>query len=507
MAIKLPVTSQGNRDPFARLQGLREVDLIEKIIVPLFEALGFEGVENRHGTLEKGKDIIAWNRDKFGEMEVTVASVKREKLSGRATGSGHLTNVCTQLMQCLNEPVIMKDGTTRLPSSVWFVSPFPLDPTALELSFQTYSKALANRIKVIDGPKLLRAIKTHCPGLLTVLGEALPSHLDKVKREIPLLHEARALNIASPMPLERFFVEHRYRFSSLRARVDLDFIEGRERVELANLSAAQIDSLIRLDSTLRSLTTTGLSPDKTTGDTSVNGRSASGLKKGILAGRVKSLSAKKAVQSLRTTRRQHLDLIARAFRHGHSIAERRSRLDEFVNWQDAAEPLFQNDAFKLIVGKRQTVRPAGIAGSGLPVFELIDAGMPLLVRGDAGSGKTTLLRVTASRLAQQDGKIPVYVALSSMADDDIEAGLRSAFGKYGYEISHRQLRKLLAEGRVVVLLDGLDVIGDVASHDSWLRAKNLLLVRGKEKRKSSNATSRVCLPVQECHFGQCIRIS
>ena len=144
MATTLSAKARKNTgDPLVRLQRLREADLTEKILLPLFEAMGFEGVENRHGPFEKGKDIVAWSRDKFGETEVTVAAVKRERLSGRASAPSHLTTVCTQLMQCLNEPVVMKDGTTRLPSSIWFISPFPLDQTALELSLQAYNKALA----------------------------------------------------------------------------------------------------------------------------------------------------------------------------------------------------------------------------------------------------------------------------------------------------------------------------------------------------------------------------
>ena len=49
-------------DNLNRLQRLSEQSLRAKILIPLLESLGFEGVESRHGVLERGKDILAWRR-------------------------------------------------------------------------------------------------------------------------------------------------------------------------------------------------------------------------------------------------------------------------------------------------------------------------------------------------------------------------------------------------------------------------------------------------------------
>ena len=92
----------------------------------------------------------------------------------------------------------------------------------------------------------------------------------------------------------------------------------------------------------------------------------------------------------------------------------------------------------------------------------------LLVLGKPGAGKTTFLQHIATQcdrgkfLADQ---IPIFIRLKNFAEDARETGdfsllnyIKQDLGKFG--ISDQQIQILLAHGRILFLLDGLDEISE-----------------------------------------------
>jgi hypothetical protein len=87
------------------LRELNENELRTQVLIPLFKAMGFQDVKHFHGgSLEKGKDIVMWETDKFRERMNYGVVAKATKISGKVTGKSSASEVYMQIEQCLNSP-------------------------------------------------------------------------------------------------------------------------------------------------------------------------------------------------------------------------------------------------------------------------------------------------------------------------------------------------------------------------------------------------------------------
>jgi NACHT domain len=190
-----------------KLQRMSEKALRQRILLPLLGKYDFTHIEERHGPHEKGTDILCLRYDELGDLDIVVIQAKRLPYSGAATNKGHLHGLLNQLSQCIREPLKLPDGTERLPNRIWFVSPFPLDISALESSFAALSAAPASRIKIIDGPKLMSVLQLKAPELLAQLGDRYALYLKRIQDELILLQEASAFRLREKMSVLPFYVQ------------------------------------------------------------------------------------------------------------------------------------------------------------------------------------------------------------------------------------------------------------------------------------------------------------
>src|SRR5688500_12504379 len=68
------------------VEAMDEATLRRDVLIPLFKAMGFNGVHEYHGSGERGKDIIMWSDDKLGQRTNYAVIVVAERLSGNARG-------------------------------------------------------------------------------------------------------------------------------------------------------------------------------------------------------------------------------------------------------------------------------------------------------------------------------------------------------------------------------------------------------------------------------------
>ncbi|MFF7969050.1 NACHT domain-containing protein [Streptomyces sp. NPDC007903] len=126
---------------------------------------------------------------------------------------------------------------------------------------------------------------------------------------------------------------------------------------------------------------------------------------------------------------------------------------------------------------------SGGEGAGMRVEAALGGPSRVLLRGEAGSGKTTLLRwlaVTAARgaftgeLAEWNGLTPVFVKLreySGRALPAPEAMLDSVAGQITGVMPKAWVERQLADGRALLLIDGVDELLDAERRGvrEWLR--------------------------------------
>ncbi|ELS31540.1 MULTISPECIES: NACHT domain-containing protein [Pseudanabaena] len=132
-------------------------------------------------------------------------------------------------------------------------------------------------------------------------------------------------------------------------------------------------------------------------------------------------------------------------------SSRRSELDDL--WHD----FIQNPSYRSLdrIGLGQDLQRI----SGL---EILTKNKNLMVVGKPGSGKTTYLQnvVTECNAGNiQSHRIPVLIRLREFVDDgrDVQYSLEP-YLKSCWQLSNAEIKSLLNQGRVLVLLDGLDEV-------------------------------------------------
>ncbi len=150
---------------------MSEKEFTIKILKPLFEASGYTKVDYHGGNTELGKDLIMWRRDELGEIELTVAQVKKFKMGARVASSTSFASIVTQLTQGINEKVPFGDGKEYLPTRILFITPYQIDTRGLMSAFGPYKLLRHSGLRVLDGPHIIELLRNKYPQLINnILG-------------------------------------------------------------------------------------------------------------------------------------------------------------------------------------------------------------------------------------------------------------------------------------------------------------------------------------------------
>ena len=128
---------------------------------------------------------------------------------------------------------------------------------------------------------------------------------------------------------------------------------------------------------------------------------------------------------------------------------------------------FQPEEFdRLGLGK---VRAKGVSG-----IKAVERYPKLMVLGKPGAGKTTFLQYLAVQCNQghfQSHLIPVFIPLKNFAEDALDEGnfnlfdyINQDFNRSG--VSEQEVETMLSQGRLLILLDGLDEVLEAATDEA-----------------------------------------
>ena len=451
-----------------KLQKLSEKKLTEAVVFPLLETMGFDHIEERHGPYEKGKDILCLRRDELDELELLAIQVKKLKFSGNASESGHLHNVINQLSQCLEEPIKLRDGTERPANRVWFISPYPLNISALEASFAKYVRAGASRVKIMDGAKLLDLLEKNAPEVLAQLGDKYAAYITNLKGELTFLQEASAFRLRDKISILPIYID--LDISVLPPRllaVIGNRVEPKSYVRLPYKSTVGTRSELRAevrrfgslidaweDFEEKAQSVLGFGVVKVLDDV----RKYDFLKDGQQQWKKKDVTAavgvhwEKIFAGARELALGQFDLLKREPSAKNMLAfhEIVNRLDGLLN-HNAVNPLI-----------RITSNVSNLASDfdrvGISIEHLLESRMNCQITGEAGAGKTTLLRMIGYKeVSNKTGRIPVFVPLASLTPKlTIKGLIQKTCKQHGIAPSKRSFDDLLSGGRLLLLLDGVD---------------------------------------------------
>nr|VFK31306.1 MAG: HEAT repeat-containing protein [Candidatus Kentron sp. MB] len=147
---------------------------------------------------------------------------------------------------------------------------------------------------------------------------------------------------------------------------------------------------------------------------------------------------------------------------------------------------------------------SGSQESNLDFFEHAAASPRFIVLGGPGTGKTTLMKSLVMNVIQGttgqkelQERIPIFIVLRELASKQqtVEQAIVTAFDDYHFPGAERFVAATLAQGQMIVILDGLDEVG---ARRDFVSSEIQAFCRKDEQRKTGN---RVLVTCREHSYG------
>lgn len=154
-----------------KIQAMSELDLTNKVVIPLLKSMGYQKVEYYGGPDEEGKDVVAWRKDDFEDLQVTTVQVKKLKPKRAASSKDNFSEIVTQLSQSVEKPIptIDSDSLDILPTFIYFITPYDIDTKALKSRIERVRELRERNVKIISGSRLIEQIQKKLPDLARIL--------------------------------------------------------------------------------------------------------------------------------------------------------------------------------------------------------------------------------------------------------------------------------------------------------------------------------------------------
>jgi HEPN/Toprim N-terminal domain 1 len=147
----------------SRIQGLSEDGLLELVVLPLLERMGFEGLRKVrfHGREEFGRDVMPFRQTTaFGTLEYAAVQTKATKIHGTASRTGNAGEIISQAQQALRVSFVDEfDNERKRIDKFVVISSAAITPSArrhIEESFEGNRQLI-----LIDVDRLVALVRQH----------------------------------------------------------------------------------------------------------------------------------------------------------------------------------------------------------------------------------------------------------------------------------------------------------------------------------------------------------
>jgi hypothetical protein len=160
-----------------QIKAMKETQLQEEVLVPLFTAMGFQDVHVHQGTTEFGKDLVMWKPGGFGERVNFAVVAKAKDITGSVSGSAGAGTVANQIHQCFGRNFSDHvTGEEQRVNHVYVVNSHDITKEAIEAIRSLISNSERDRaVTYIDGDKLWKELEKYTPEKL------IPGKLREIK--------------------------------------------------------------------------------------------------------------------------------------------------------------------------------------------------------------------------------------------------------------------------------------------------------------------------------------
>jgi hypothetical protein len=155
------------------LRDFSEDEFRDVVIRPLFFRLGFKDGRDLCGPLEKGKDALFSETNKFGQEDIIAVQTKRGNLNLTSNASANLANATAQLRTALETNIPLLSSRRKvLPAKVYLCASGKINENARH---HIVEEVRDPRITFLDSDELVPLIDEHFPELwLEIEADLLP---------------------------------------------------------------------------------------------------------------------------------------------------------------------------------------------------------------------------------------------------------------------------------------------------------------------------------------------
>lgn len=472
-----------------RLCSLTEYELQEKVIEPILKMEGYSYVRDTSGPNDKGKDLIAIKTE-LGTNILYGIQIKKFQLVGKAVSHKGLNYVLTQLVQMKNETVInpISKETSKIDRCV-FITPYEVNNTTWESAKGRMLELKGFGINLIDGRALVELINRYMPDYLQDV-DTYSVYQTRLKSRCNIISESSAFGLNESLKLNEIYVDvildEKLMIENLhyiRSLIDLENYVSIIRDKNKNEINAKIHNIKRIykkylnkDLTINVLTNKekvkirrGWSDHNIPVEELIKKPHEAqnvSVEESIEESYEAHIPSTELVLRLKSECEEllnNIDTIYCEKTENQYLCEYYSRL---INLIEDVKVIREYSLFNDYHQKGKPRINAIDYFRSINPNQLIELDLPIVITGDPGSGKTTLVRILTQRIFDlKENVYPVVFYLRDLVEGCLnpEWWIFSELKQDGIVEKIEDVEKLLIQGKIHLLLDGLDEVGSIKS--------------------------------------------